>query len=69
MNKGERGGGWIYVTLQLGRMGLITSLVFRFDGFGFHLHMLQKGIYRKDRWLTADIRLCLTLILLMWRIG
>jgi hypothetical protein len=41
-------------------MSPIISLVFPSDGFGFHLHMLQKRIYRKDRWLTANIRLCLS---------
>jgi hypothetical protein len=41
-------------------MSPIISLVFRSDAFGLHIHMLEKRIYRDDRWLTANIRLCLS---------
>jgi hypothetical protein len=47
--------GWIYVTLELVSMSPIIFLVFHSDGFGLHLHMLQKRIYHKESWLSANV--------------
>lgn len=53
--QGRRGGRWIYVTLELVHMSPIIFLVFHSNGFGFHLHLLNKRVYRKEKLLSTNM--------------